>query len=116
MEVSRPGVKLELWLLAYAIATATGDPSCICNIPHSSWQHQILNPLSKARDQTRILMDTSWSQIRFCCATMGIPLGEHFLSAVCDIGGEERNTGTETVGNTVAQQWANQKRVPGMDS
>ena len=31
---------------------------------HSSQQHWILNPLSKARDQTCILMDTS--QIRFC--------------------------------------------------
>ena len=30
----------------------------------SSWQCQILNPLSKARDQTCILMDTS--QIHFC--------------------------------------------------
>ena len=26
---------------------------------HSSWQPQILNPLHKARDRTRILMDTS---------------------------------------------------------
>uniref|UniRef100_A0A8D2CDA4 Arginyl-tRNA--protein transferase 1 n=1 Tax=Sus scrofa TaxID=9823 RepID=A0A8D2CDA4_PIG len=41
------GVELELQLLAYAPATATWDPS-------SSWQHQILNPLSKARDQTTV--------------------------------------------------------------
>uniref|UniRef100_A0A8D1EK64 Lysosome-associated membrane glycoprotein 3 n=1 Tax=Sus scrofa TaxID=9823 RepID=A0A8D1EK64_PIG len=33
---------------AYARATATGDPSCVCNLHHSLWQHRILNPLSKA--------------------------------------------------------------------
>ena len=33
--------------------------SCICDLHHNSWQHQILNPLSKARVQTHILMDTS---------------------------------------------------------
>ena len=36
-------------------------------LPDSSWQ--ILNPLSEARDQTYIFMDTS--QIPFRCATMG---------------------------------------------
>ena len=29
------------------------------NLHHSSWQCWFLNPLSKARDQTHILMDTS---------------------------------------------------------
>ena len=33
--------------------------SCICSIHHSLWQCQILNPLSKARDRTHILMATS---------------------------------------------------------
>jgi len=63
MEVPRLGVELELQLLAYTTATATLDLSCICNLHHSSWQHRILNPLSKARDQTHILMDSS--QVRF---------------------------------------------------
>ena len=36
----------------------------------------MLNPLSQARDQTRILMDPS--QIRFRCGMMGIP--KHFLN------------------------------------
>ena len=59
MEVPRLGVQSELQLPAYITARATRDPSPICNLHHSSWQHQILNPLSKARDRTRVLMDTS---------------------------------------------------------
>ena len=58
MEVLRLGVKLEMQVLAYT--TATQDPSQVCNPHHSSWQRQILNPLSGAC----ILMDTS--QINFC--------------------------------------------------
>ena len=56
MEVPRLGVKTELQLLAYTTATATQDPTCICNLHHSSRQHRILNPLSKARDPTRNFM------------------------------------------------------------
>jgi len=41
---------------AYARATAMWDPSRVCDLHHSSWQHQILNPLSKSRDQTHNLM------------------------------------------------------------
>ena len=57
---SWPGVKQELQRLAYTTATAMSDPGCICNLYHSSRQHQILNPPSRARDRTCILMDTSW--------------------------------------------------------
>ena len=35
------------------------DPSLICGLHHSSQQHQNLNPLSEARDQTHIMMDAS---------------------------------------------------------
>ena len=35
----------------------------ICNLRHSSWQSQILNPLSKARDQ--IEPTTSWFPVGF---------------------------------------------------
>ena len=42
----------------FTIARATPDPSCICDICHGLRQHQILNPESKARDQTLILMDS----------------------------------------------------------
>ena len=44
------GVKLELQLQAYTIATAMLDPNHIFNLCHSLWQCQILNPLSEARD------------------------------------------------------------------
>ena len=56
MEVPRLRVKSELWLPAYATATAMTDPSHICDLHHSSWQHQMLNPLSEVRDQARNLM------------------------------------------------------------
>ena len=69
MEVPRLGVRLELQLLAYATAIATQDPSCICDLHHSSQQRQILNPLSKARDQTCNLMVPS--QICFRSSTRG---------------------------------------------
>ena len=53
-------VELELRLLAYITASAKPDLSCICDLCHSSRQRPILNPLSKVRDQTHVLMDTSW--------------------------------------------------------
>ena len=56
---SRGLIESELQLPAYTTATATPDPSHVSNLHYSSWQHWILNPLSKARDQTCILMDTS---------------------------------------------------------
>ena len=68
MEVPRLGVKLGLRLLVYTATIARH----ICNLQHSSQQHWILNPLSKARDQTYILMVPS--QVHFCCATGGAPV------------------------------------------
>ena len=62
MDVPRLGVELELQLPANA--TATADISCVCELHHSSQQRWILNPLSKARDRTHILMDTS--RIHYC--------------------------------------------------
>ena len=63
MEVPRLGVKSELQLPAYTTATATPDPSPVCDLPHSSGQRRILNSLSEARDQTRVLTDTN--QVRY---------------------------------------------------
>ena len=59
MEISMLGVKSKLQPLAYTTATAMPDPSCTCDLCCSLQQCQILNPLSKARDGARILMDTS---------------------------------------------------------
>ena len=50
MEVLGLGVILELQLPAYATATAMPDPSLDCNLHHTSWQCQILNPLSEVID------------------------------------------------------------------
>ena len=73
MEIPRLGVESKLQLPAYATATATATPdlSLVWDLHHGSQQHWIADPLSKARDWTCILMDTSC--ICFCCATMGTP-------------------------------------------
>ena len=76
MEVPMLGVKVELQLPVYTTAAATPDPSWLCDLHHSSRQHQILNPLSEARDWTHSLMDTS--QIRFHWATTGTPRIDYF--------------------------------------
>ena len=47
----------------------------------SSGQHQILNPLSEARDQICHLMFPS--QIRFHCATIETPVTTAFVSGMC---------------------------------
>ena len=69
MEVPRLGVESELQLPAYTTATAIRDPSRV--LYHSSQQHQILKPLSEARDQTYNLMVPRW--ICFHCAMTGTP-------------------------------------------
>ena len=57
MHVPRLGVESELQLPPYSTATATQDPSRIWDLHCSLQQCQILNPLSEAGDQTRILTD-----------------------------------------------------------
>ena len=71
MEIPGLGVKSELQLPAYTTATARQDPSHVCDLRHSSWQHQILNPVSEARDRTCNLMAPS--QICFHSTTTGTP-------------------------------------------
>ena len=79
MEVLSLGIKLEIQLLAYTIASVMWDLSHICDLHHRSWQHQSPDPLSKARDRTSILVDTS--RIPFRCATKGTPSTTSSLSS-----------------------------------
>ena len=71
------GVISELQLPAYTIATATQDPSHICDLHHSSEQGWMLNPLSETRDQTHVIKATS--HICFCRAMTETPF-HHFES------------------------------------
>ena len=59
---------------AAAYVTAMPDPSRICDLHCSLWQHGLLNPLSKATDQTHIHM-SSWILVRFLTrwTTTGTP-------------------------------------------
>ena len=77
MEVLRLGVESELQLPAHATAKALPVLIHICDLHNSSQQHGILNPLSEARDRTRIL----WILVGFinCRATMGTPANDQFL-------------------------------------
>ena len=59
MEIPRRGVESVLQLLAYTTAKAIPNLRRICVLCTSLRQHQILNPLSEARDQICILMNTS---------------------------------------------------------
>ena len=45
---------------AYTTATATMDPSHICDLCHSLQQCWVLNPVNEARNRTRILMVPMW--------------------------------------------------------
>ena len=56
---ARLGVESELRLPAYTTATAAWNLSPVCDLYHSSGQHQIFNLLSGVRDQTHILTDIS---------------------------------------------------------
>ena len=81
MEISRLEVESELRLLAYTTATAIQDPSCVCDLHHSSQQYWTLNPLSETKEHTHILIDTSgvynllshngnsWNQCYFICVS-----------------------------------------------
>ena len=90
-EAPRLGVQSELQLPAYPTATAMPEPCCVYGLHYSSWQHQILNPLSGARDRTHILMDTG--QVCFYCATRGTP-----FCALSTEGASPRRAGYASLG------------------
>ena len=69
MEVPGLGVELEFQLPDYTTATTTPDLSHVCNLTPAHGNTGSFNPLSKARDQTHVLMDTS--RARHCWTTMG---------------------------------------------
>ena len=76
------------WIGAVATATATPDLSCICNLHHGSWQRQILNPLSEARDRTHVLMDLAgflnpWAMKGTPCFILDILAGSSLSSSSC---------------------------------
>ena len=71
MEVPRLRVQQELQLPAYTTAAAMQDPSCVCDLHHSSQQCQILSPLNEARDRIHNLVVPS--QVCLCCTKMGTP-------------------------------------------
>ena len=52
--------------------SSSGSEPCLQPTPHSSWQCQIHNPLSEARNRTHNLMVPS--QICFCCTKTGTPI------------------------------------------
>ena len=68
MEVPRLGVESELWLLAYATATALPDLSCTCDLHHSSrqcrslthWVRPGIEPASLQIPVEFIIADPRW--------------------------------------------------------
>ena len=60
VEVPRIAVNRAVAAGLHHSRIATLDRSHGCDLHHSSWQCWILDPLSEARDQTRVLTDTSW--------------------------------------------------------
>ena len=64
MEVPRLGVKLELQLPAYTTATATPEPSCACDLHHSSHNTGSLTHCSRPGTEPA----SSWILVEFVTA------------------------------------------------
>ena len=73
-------VPSKLQLPARVTATATPDPTCVCELHHGLWQCWILSPLIEARDRTYNLVVPG--QIHFCCATRELQLFSFIRSFV----------------------------------
>ena len=69
--------------LPHSHSNTGSKPHLKVALHHSSWQHQIPNPLSKARDWTCILMDSSG--VHYCWTTTGTPIKTFFEMNICII-------------------------------
>ena len=107
MVVPRLGVESKLQLPASTPATATLDPSHICDLYHSLRQRQILNPLSEARDGTRILMDASQVCFLLC------PNGSSFIYRSIRNAIERSHRGGST--NTWRKERKERRRLEGRE-
>ena len=101
MEVPRLGVESELQPPAYTRATATRDPSRVCNLHHSSRQRRILNPLTRPGTQPA----TSWFLVGFInhCATKGTPALNFFCLEVTHI--PSRDTTAAKASHVATELW-----------
>ena len=82
MEVPRLEVKSELQLpFLHHSHSKAKFKLCLQPIPQLR-ATQIFNPLSEARNQTHILMDTSW--VHYHWATTGTPNSAFFFDTACD--------------------------------
>ena len=95
IEIPRLRVESELQLPDYTTVTVSWDPSCICDLHHSSLQHWSLSSLNEDRDQTHVFMDTS--QVHYCWAMMGTPK----LTLLCEL----LWTFTELIKNAFARKY-----------
>ena len=68
------------WAASLCHSHSNTRSSHVFKLHQSSWQGQIPNPLSKARDRTRILLDTT--HVHFCWAFLNITLTELALNAI----------------------------------
>ena len=81
MKVPRLRIKSKQQLQDYTITIAMWEPSCICDLHHSSQHCWILNPLSKARKWTQ----SSWILVRFITIELQQELLLFFLIALARI-------------------------------
>ena len=88
----------------YATATATSDPSHICDIHCSLWQPQTLNPMSEARDRMRILTDMYCLFIYFSLAMPEACRGSQAIAVT-------RATALTTLDPLLAELWGNSSIV-----
>ena len=81
MEVPGLEIRSKPQLTAYIMTTATLDPSHLCDLHRSLWQHRVLNSLNKARNWTHILIDTS--QVLNLLSHSGNSYNYHYLFLEC---------------------------------